>query len=156
MHTIWAPWRGEYVIMKKTSRCIFCAAKRSSARDMKRYVLKRTRYALSILNRYPYNNGHVIVAPKRHVSTLELLKSREILDLVWLVNHTKKKIDRTLKPLGYNIGLNVGREAGAGFPGHVHIHIVPRWKGDTNFMPVLSDTKVMASSLDSMLKLLAG
>jgi ATP adenylyltransferase len=101
-----------------------------------------------MLNRYPYNNAHVMVAPYRHVKSLELLKNEELLDLMHLVNATKIKIDRLLKPEGYNIGINIGRIAGAGFPNHVHIHIVPRWAGDTNFMPVVSDTKIVPYSLD--------
>ena len=97
-----------------------------------------------------------MVAPQRHLKSLELLQEAELLDLMNLVNYTKKKIDRSLKPMGYNIGLNLGKVAGAGFPGHVHIHIVPRWQGDTNFMPVLSDTKIVSYSLDEMYNLLKG
>ena len=124
--------------------------------DKKKHILKREKYAFSILNRFPYNNAHVMVAPYRHVKSLELLCDDELLGMMNLVNYTKLRIDRALKPAGYNIGLNVGRIAGAGFPGHVHIHIVPRWNGDTNFMPVVSDTKVVASSLDEMYNLLRG
>ena len=97
-----------------------------------------------------------MVAPSRHVKSLEFLDEKELLDLMKLVNHTKKKIDKSLKPHGYNIGLNIGRIAGAGFPGHAHIHIVPRWNGDTNFMPVLSGTKVVSYSLDDMYHTLKG
>jgi len=96
-----------------------------------------------------------MVAPCRHVKSLELLKRRELHDLMDLVNHTKVKIDKLLKPAGFNIGLNIGKIAGAGFPGHVHIHIVPRWAGDTNFMPVIADTKVVSYSLEDMRDLLA-
>ena len=97
-----------------------------------------------------------MIAPYRHVKSLELLKEKELLDLMNLVNHTKKVIDRVLAPAGYNIGINLGRLAGAGFPGHVHIHIVPRWEGDTNFMPVISSTKVIPYSLNAMYDLLKG
>jgi len=96
-----------------------------------------------------------MVAPKRHVKSLELLKKEEIADLMNLVNFTKKKIDKLLKPDGYNIGFNVGKLAGAGFAKHVHIHIVPRWTGDTNFMPVIGNAKVVSDSLDNMYNLLA-
>lgn len=109
-----------------------------------------------MLNIFPYNNGHVMVAPYRHVSSLELLTDAELIDLMKLVNNTKTRIDKRLKAHGYNIGLNVGRAGGAGFAGHIHIHVVPRWTGDTNFMPVTGDTKVMSESLDAMHKLLKG
>lgn len=97
-----------------------------------------------------------MIAPYRHIKSLELLKKDELLDLMDLLNHTKKKIDKRLKPSGYNIGLNIGKIAGAGFPGHVHIHIVPRWVGDTNFMPVVSDVKIVSYSLDEIYNLLKG
>lgn len=158
MEKIWAPWRRAYISLKKTKqkRCIFCAGKKNKASDRKLHVLKRNKYAFSVLNRYPYNNAHIMIVPNRHVKSLELLKKEELLDMINLLNYTKKKIDKHLKPMGYNIGLNVGRIAGAGFPGHVHIHIVPRWKGDTNFMPVISHTKVISHSLDEIYNLLEG
>lgn len=107
-----------------------------------------------MLNLYPYNNGHVMVAPYRHVRSLELLSEAEISDMMALVNKTKVKIDKRLKPDGYNIGANLGKIAGAGYDQHVHIHIVPRWTGDTNFMPILTDTKVVSESLAAMSELL--
>ena len=156
MERIWAPWRKEYITLKKTKGCIFCAALKVKSSPKSKYLLKREGRAFSILNRYPYNNAHVMVAPNRHVKSLELLRDNELLDLMKLVNYTKKKIDRLLKPAAYNIGLNIGRVAGAGFPGHVHIHIVPRWQGDSNFMPVISDTKVVPHSLDGIWEMLKG
>ena len=151
---IWAPWRKEYITSKKPRGCIFCVGKKKKASDKKNYILKRARYSFSILNRYPYNNGHVMIAPYRHVKGLEALSKKEILDFMNLANYTKKKIDKFLKPTGYNMGMNIGRIAGAGFPGHVHMHIVPRWEGDTNFMPVVTDTKVVSYSLEEMWNLL--
>ena len=106
-----------------------------------------------MLNLYPYNNGHVMVAPYRHVRSLELLSNTEIADLMRLVIKTKTKLDKLLKPDGYNIGMNLGKTGGAGYAGHIHIHIVPRWEGDTNFMPVLSGVKVISESLDAMSEL---
>ncbi len=156
MNKLWAPWRKEYISVKKKKTCIFCIDKKKRSRDAERYILKRTPHSFSVLNRYPYNNAHVLAAPYRHVSTLESLSEKELLDIMTLVNYTKKKIDRFLKPAGYNIGINVGKVAGAGFPGHVHIHLVPRWDGDTNFMPVISNTKVVSYSLKDMWKLLRG
>lgn len=143
---LWAPWRKKYIISyEKKKRCIFCKPKE--------YVLGVTKHSFSILNIYPYNNGHVMVAPKRHVKSIEYLSQDEVCDLMNLVVKTKKILDKTLKPHGYNIGFNIGKAGGAGFANHIHIHVVPRWKGDMNFMPVIADTKVVPDSLDAMYKL---
>lgn len=139
---------------EKKRGCIFCIGKMKKTGDAKKHVLKRTCHSFSVLNRYPYNTAHVMVAPYRHVKALEILSEKELLDLMNLVNYTKKKIDKLLKPDGYNIGINIGKVAGAGFPGHVHIHIVPRWGGDTNFMPVAANTKVISYPLADIWKLL--
>jgi ATP adenylyltransferase len=105
-----------------------------------------------MLNIFPYNNGHVMVSPLRHVRDLEQLKEAEIIDLFRALGEAKSLLKKVLKPHGFNIGINLGRSAGAGITGHLHIHIVPRWAGDTNFMPVISDTKVLAQSLDELCK----
>ena len=152
MDRLWAPWRSKYLYMRQNKKCIFCGNKTSSSK--KRYILRRSKYSFSMLNLYPYNNGHVMVAPYRHVKSLELLSQAELVDLMKLVNEMKTDIDKKLKPHGFNIGLNVGRVGGAGFAGHVHIHVVPRWTGDMNFMPVVSSTKIISESLDAMYKLL--
>ncbi len=109
-----------------------------------------------MLNLYPYNNAHVMVAPFKHVKSLEGLSDTELLDLMNLVKKTKIKLDKRMRPDGYNIGINMGKIAGAGFAGHLHIHIVPRWAGDTNFMPVLADTKVVSDSLKAAYNALKG
>ncbi len=145
MKELWAPWRSKYIYSRKKKKCIFCS--------LKDYVLEKTRYSFSMLNIYPYNNGHVMVAPFRHVKSLEYLKAEEMKDLMDLVVKTKKVLDKKIKPHGYNIGLNIGKAAGAGFAGHMHIHIVPRWMGDTNFMPAACGTKVISESLDVMYKI---
>lgn len=145
MKSLWAPWRSKYIYLRKNKKCIFC--------EPKDYVLEKTKYSFSILNIYPYNNGHVMVAPYRHVKALENLSDKELKDLIDLVIKTKKTLDKKLKPHGYNIGFNMGKAAGAGFAGHIHIHIVPRWTGDTNFMLAVSGTKVVSDSLDAMYKL---
>ena len=144
-NSLWAPWRRKYIISHNNKKCIFCGPEK--------YVLDRTKYSFSILNIYPYNNGHVMVAPKRHVKSIEYLSPEEVCDLWNLVVKAKKVLDKKLKPHGYNIGFNVGKAGGAGFAGHLHVHVVPRWKGDMNFMPVISDTKVIPESLDAMYKL---
>lgn len=146
---LWAPWRIKYIKNIKKQKCIFCQAKISKSKD---YVLLRTKHSLAMLNIFPYNNGHTMVAPLRHLKDLAQLKEAEILDLCQTLNRIKKLLDQALRPDGYNIGINLSRHAGAGIPGHLHIHIVPRWQGDTNFMPVLSDTKVISQSLDELYK----
>lgn len=152
MDKLWAPWRSKYIYTRKHKGCIFCGNK---TRDIKnRHLIKRTKYSFSVLNLYPYNNGHVMVAPYRHVKSFEDLASNETADLMRLVAETKLLIDRKLNPDGYNIGVNLGKVGGAGFAGHLHIHIVPRWAGDTNFMPICANVKIVSESLDAMRKLL--
>ncbi len=152
MDKLWAPWRSKYIYLRKNKRCIFCGNR--PAGDKKRYIICRSKHSFAMLNLYPYNNGHVMVAPYRHVKSLEALSDRELLDTLKLLNKIKSLIDKRLKPHGYNIGINLGRTGGAGFAGHVHIHIVPRWAGDTNFMPITAGTKVVSESLDAMYELL--
>ena len=149
MEKIWAPWRKQYINLKKIKKCIFCE-KPKQKRDKLNYILKRSKHCFSLLNIYPYNNGHIMVAPYRHISELDKLNKEELLDLMFLTVESKKLIDKVLKPQGYNIGANIGRISGAGFAKHFHIHIVPRWSGDTNFMPVFSNSKVISESLDSL------
>ena len=151
MKKLWAPWRGKYVKLENLKGCIFCDKPRLG-KDRKSYILKRSRHSFSMLNIYPYNNGHLMVAPFRHVNDLSKLTKAETQDLMELLKQTKKILDKTLKPQGYNIGLNIGRIAGAGYESHIHMHIVPRWSGDTNFMPILTDTKVMPQALDDLYK----
>lgn len=151
MIRLWAPWRASYIRSKKNNKCIFCKAAKSEKKD---FVIFKTKYSIAVLNIFPYNNGHIMVSPLRHVKDLSLLKEREILDLFSLLNRVKKILDKTLKPNGYNIGINISKAAGAGITGHMHIHIVPRWIGDTNFMPVIYNTKVVSQSLTELSRLL--
>lgn len=152
MDKLWAPWRSKYLYLRKHKKCIFCG--NASSHPKTKYLIRRSLHSFSMLNLYPYNNGHVMIAPYRHVKSLEHLTDAELVDLMKLVNKTKVAIDKKLKPHGYNIGLNIGRVGGAGFAGHVHIHVVPRWVGDTNFMPITANTKVVSESLEAMEKLL--
>jgi len=108
----------------------------------------------ALLNRFPYNNGHVMIAPYRHVGTLRDIRTAEWDELLKMLRDVTRRLDRTLRPHGFNLGLNVGRVAGAGIPGHLHVHLVPRWQGDTNFMPVLAGAKVVSQSLDDLYTLL--
>jgi ATP adenylyltransferase len=147
---LWAPWRIGYIQNKKKEKgCLFCRTYKSK-NDTKNLVVARTRHSLALLNLYPYNNGHLMVAPVKHTGSLEFLNEAQTADLMRLVKKFKLVLDRTLKPDGYNIGLNVGRNAGAGIDKHLHIHIVPRWQGDTNFMPALAGTKIISQSLETL------
>ncbi|MBI4353480.1 MAG: HIT domain-containing protein [Candidatus Omnitrophica bacterium] len=151
MERLWAPWRSRFIYHSKLKGCLFCQKPRS-LRDRRNLVIERGKYVFSMLNLYPYNNGHFMIAPYRHIAHLTLLTSRESGELFEMLKRTLKKLDRVLKPHGYNVGFNIGRAGGAGYHRHIHLHGVPRWQGDTNFMPVLNDTKVMIESLDEMRK----
>lgn len=152
MQKLWAPWRSKYIYLRNNKRCIFCG-RRGSAKTKAVYVIDKSTHSFAMLNLYPYNNGHIMVAPYRHVRSLEALSPGELMDLIKLLNKVKVSLDRKLKPDGYNIGINIGKIGGAGFTGHVHIHIVPRWAGDTNFMPIVADTKIVSESLEAMYRL---
>ncbi len=155
MNKLWAPWRKSYILKHPVSKCFICRIKASS-QDAKNFILKRSHYSFAVLNIFPYNNGHMMITSNRHVDGLEKLKDQELLDLLQLMNQITVHIKKTLKPQGLNIGINLGHVAGAGVPGHVHIHIVPRWSGDTNFMPVVANTKVLSESLRSVYQRLKG
>ncbi len=145
MQQLWAPWRIEYVRMEKMDVCIFC--KLPNGDDEKNLILYRGKHAFVIMNNYPYNPGHVMVAPYRHVGEIEDLSEEEWEDIHTLTALMVRAIKMAMNPQGFNIGLNIGRVAGAGIEGHLHVHIVPRWNGDTNFMPVISDTKVIVQGI---------
>ncbi|MCX5713010.1 MAG: HIT domain-containing protein, partial [Candidatus Omnitrophica bacterium] len=123
MDKLWAPWRIKYIRANNKRGCIFCQAKKKEGSD---YVFLKAKHSLAMLNIFPYNNGHAMIAPLKHVKDLDELKQVEILDLVSTLQKTKKMLKKVLQPQGYNIGINLSREAGAGIPGHLHIHIVPR------------------------------
>ena len=149
MDRIWAPWRIKYIQKKMKKKCIFCLEDKSQHK--KNYLFIKNKYSMAMLNAYPYNNGHVMVFPRRHVKNLEVLKKEEIFDIFKTLNQSIKRLNKILKPQGYNIGINISDFAGAGIKNHLHIHIVPRWKGDTNFMPVIYGTKIISQSLDELL-----
>lgn len=147
MDKLWAPWRVKYITqIGKTKGCVFCRII-ADKKDKKNLIFVRGKLCFAVLNLYPYNNGHSLVLPYRHVNDLNKLTPEESREFFDLLNDTRTLLDKVLKPTGYNIGLNLGRAAGAGFPGHLHIHIVPRWKGDVNFMPVVAGTKVISQSM---------
>jgi ATP adenylyltransferase len=151
VNQIWAPWRAQY-IQKPTESietgptCFLCCAL-ASTDDRENLVVERSSHAFVVLNRYPYNNGHLLVAPRVHRGALGDLAGPELFEPIATVARMITVLDRMFQPEGYNVGLNQGKAAGAGLPGHLHWHIVPRWDGDTNFMPVLSNSKIIAESL---------
>jgi ATP adenylyltransferase len=157
MDELWAPWRHSYVaaVPPPTAgqSCFICDGLASTA-DRQNLIVQRCPESVVLLNRYPYNNGHLLVAPCAHKGHLAELTPEELLQTLETVQRMLASLDRLIHPDGYNIGLNLGRVAGAGLPGHLHWHVVPRWHGDTNFMPVLAETKVISQSLDCLYDLL--
>lgn len=146
MKVLWAPWRMQYILGEKPEGCIFCV-KPGERRDAENYILHRGRTCFVIMNIFPYNNGHLMIAPYRHVPSLVDLNDEELLELMKVLNLSLRALEDALNPHGFNIGVNLGKVAGAGVEDHVHIHVVPRWHGDTNFMPILAETKVMPQHL---------
>jgi ATP adenylyltransferase len=143
---LWAPWRLEYIeSADKEPGCIFCAA--VDGDDEEKLVIHRNPHAIALLNRFPYASGHFMVAPTRHVGVFGELSDEELLDIHRSASAGMGALDSTYAPQAYNLGWNLGRVAGAGIVDHVHLHVVPRWAGDTNFMPVLSDVKVLPEHL---------
>ena len=151
MQKLWAPWREKFILEKKVKGCIFCKCLKEK-KDQKNLILHRGKEAFVILNLYPYNSGHLMVVANRHKAKLEDLDQKEALELMTLSQSWVKILKKVLKPDGINLGINLNQASGAGIFEHVHIHIVPRWKGDTNFMPILTDTKVISVSLKSVYK----
>ena len=146
MKRLWAPWRMEYIKKPKEKECLFCRVIRED-NDRENLVLYRSEKAFIILNKYPYNNGHLMIAPYKHTPTPLDLDESEDRDISNLIKLCIKILDMTMKPQGYNIGANIGKAAGAGIEEHYHIHIVPRWVGDTNYMPIIAETKVIVEHL---------
>lgn len=146
MERLWAPWRMEYIENEKPEGCVLCLPTETGC-DRERLVLYRTDFSFVMMNRYPYTNGHLMIAPLRHTSDMDSLSDAEMLDLFKIVNLCRRILEEAASPQGYNIGINLGRAAGAGVEEHLHIHIVPRWNGDTNFMSVMSDVRVMPENL---------
>lgn len=148
MKTLWAPWRMEYIEDEPpaASGCLFCPRIHQD-RDAENLIVFRTSLMAVFMNKFPYNNGHLLVMPLRHVGEMDALTDEELFALMDVTRLARRALQAVMKPHGYNIGLNLGKVAGAGVPDHLHIHIVPRWEGDTNFMPVLADTKVMPEHL---------
>jgi ATP adenylyltransferase len=146
MKMLWAPWRIEYIRAKKAAGCILCDKPKESD-DAGNYILYRGKKNFVILNLYPYNPGHLMVAPYRHLGNLDDFTDEELREHFEIVRRFVTITRATFEPAGFNMGINVGKVAGAGVEGHVHTHIVPRWQGDTNFMPVIGDMRVVSEGL---------
>lgn len=148
METLWAPWRMAYIkdIDKKDPGCVFCI-KPAVAEDRENLILYRGRKCFVVMNLYPYNNGHLLIIPSGHIADICDIDNETSGELWNLVCASKKALTNTFHPDGFNIGINQGRSAGAGIDTHMHVHIVPRWNGDTNFMPVTGEVKVISQAL---------
>jgi ATP adenylyltransferase len=153
MERLWAPWREVYItkLITKQKSCVFCGIL-ADDKDKKHLIFIRKPHAYAVLNLYPYSNGHCLVVSNRHVSDITKLSAVEYAGLMELLRDAKDLLQTVFEPHGFNVGMNLGRIAGAGIPGHVHVHLVPRWKGDHNFMPVIAATRVISQSLSGIYK----
>ncbi len=151
MDKLWAPWRMEYILSAKEenekSGCIFCQ-RIPQKDDRKNLILYRGANVFVIMNKFPYNSGHLMVVPYQHTGDLQAIPAPVLTELFTTLQLCQQVLDEVMQPHGYNIGMNLGRVAGAGIEDHLHLHIVPRWNGDTNFMPVIADTKVISEALE--------
>lgn len=145
MERLWAPWRMAYIEVTQPEGCVFC--RKTEGQEREHLVLYRGEQCFIIMNLFPYNNGHLMVAPYRHTADLVGLTEAEQAEMMRLTRYCVKLLGEAFRPDAYNIGMNLGRTAGAGIADHLHMHIVPRWNGDTNFMPVLGETKVLPDAL---------
>ncbi len=143
METMWAPWRIEYILSKKEKGCVFCQA----LKDKDDLTLHKGRKTVVVMNKFPYINGHLLVAPVRHIAGLDELGKTEMGELLSMVERSVSLLKHVMKPDGFNVGLNLGRVAGAGIEEHLHFHIVPRWFGDTNALTVFADVRVVPEHL---------
>ena len=161
MKNLWSPWRSNYIESFKDKQsgfgCIFCEALDKDILDMNNLLVRKSKNSLVMLNLYPYNNGHLMIVPKRHLGGIEQLTSDESHELMDEMIIAEKVLQKVYSPQGFNIGANLGRAGGAGIEDHIHFHIVPRWNGDTNFMPAIGEVKVISQELsETKKKLIAG
>lgn len=151
---LWAPWRMPYLrrLDKDGDRtgCFFCRYRDEPDRDAENHVLARGKHSFAMLNEFPYNGGHCLVAPYDHIGEMTALPAETLTEIMLLLNDLQRAIRRGMHPEGFNVGANLGRAAGAGVPGHLHMHLVPRWSGDTNFMPVLGNVHVLPDFMGNM------
>ncbi|MCF7805059.1 MAG: HIT domain-containing protein [Candidatus Marinimicrobia bacterium] len=153
--TLWAPWRIEYVLQEKPEDCIFCAKPAPGTDDREELILVRGEYSFVIMNLYPYNNAHLMISPYQHTADIGDLDDTTHLEMIHFLQEWMEVIRETMNPEGFNTGANFGKVAGAGVDDHYHYHLVPRWSGDTNFMPILGHTKVLVEGLEETWEKLA-
>jgi len=155
METMWTPWRIGFIVGEKPQGCLFCLKQQASGdKDAENYILHRGASCLVMLNLYPYTNGHLLIAPYQHVPSIELLDRDSLSEVCRLAQASVVALRKTLSPDGFNIGMNLGKSAGAGVADHIHLHVVPRWAGDTNFMSVLADVRLIPEALGQTYKAL--
>lgn len=151
MEKLWSPWRANYIQSFKDEKsdksCVFCNSAESDPLDENNLVIVQQKHCYAMLNLYPYNSGHILFIPKRHFSDLTLITTEEFNEIMELSKTSIRVMDNFLKPHGYNFGANLGKAAGAGIDAHIHFHLVPRWNGDTNFMPVIGEVKIISQDL---------
>jgi ATP adenylyltransferase len=146
MKQLWAPWRIDYILSKKEDTCIFCTMP-SEQKDRDNLILQRGKHNYVIMNRYPYSGGHLMVVPYMHTSTLEGLNEETLSEMMMLTKSSLAHLTEVMRPEGFNTGLNIGTAAGAGIKEHLHMHLVPRWGGDSNFMAVMDEIRVIPEHL---------
>lgn len=146
MDRLWAPWRIQYILGPRDEGCFLCQKPAQNA-DRENLILRRARTCFAILNAYPYNPGHLMVAPYKHTGELRDLTEQELTEMLVLLRECQELVQRAMNPTGFNIGINLGKVAGAGVLDHLHIHLVPRWEGDVNFMPVTGAVRVIPQAL---------
>ncbi|MFH1263543.1 MAG: HIT domain-containing protein [Pseudomonadota bacterium] len=148
MNLLWAPWRIRFILEGlKEPGCVFCKAIRSND-DSKHLILHRSEHSFTILNKYPYNSGHLMVVPNRHTGNFTDLSVEELSDIHQEIQRAVLALTDSMRPQGFNVGMNIGEAGGAGIRDHLHYHVVPRWNGDTNYLPVLGETKVLPEGLE--------
>jgi ATP adenylyltransferase len=158
MEFLWSPWRSTYIDSfksqgaNKEETCFICEGIQSAGEDSQRLILQRRDHCVIMMNKYPYTTGHLLIAPLRHIGDYTELSNDELLDILKAVRNSISIIDKVLSPQGYNMGVNIGKAAGAGLPGHIHFHLVPRWSGDKNFMSVIGETNIISFSNEDIYK----
>ena len=150
MKTIWTPWRREYVVGRKPKGCLLCVKQQAPVeKDRDNYILHRGETCYIMLNLYPYTNGHLMIAPYAHEGKLDRLDDKSLHEMIALTQASVAALEKALSPAGFNIGMNLGKVAGAGVADHLHMHVVPRWQGDVNFMSVFAETRLIPEALDT-------
>lgn len=150
MQRLFSPWRSEYIESfqnPKDEGCIFCKCQNEDVDDENSLVVYKGKEVFILMNRYPYNNGHLLIIPYRHIARISEMSESERLEIFFLIDKSIEALEKTMAAQGHNVGTNLGRVAGAGIDDHIHFHVVPRWNGDTNFMPVLGDVKLISEDM---------